>query len=49
MYMELTLYGVHFNSGIVNSIVTLFSLNAYSDVGRQLEDRGSTNNTGQQI
>jgi hypothetical protein len=41
---------IHFISGIVNSIVTLFSLNAftaYSDVARQVEDRGSTNNYSQ--
>jgi hypothetical protein len=35
---------IHFSNGIVNSIVKLFSLNAftaYSDVVRQVEDRGS--------
>jgi len=42
---------IHFNSGIVNFIVT-FSLNAftaYSDVARQVEDRGSTNNYFQKV
>jgi len=41
---------VHFSSGIVNSIVTVFSLNAftaYCDVARQVEDRRSTNNYSQ--
>jgi len=43
---------IHFSSGIVNSIVTLFSLNAftgYSDVARQVEDRGRTNNYSQKV
>lgn len=43
---------IHFSSGIVNSIVKLFSLNAftaYSDVARQVEDRGSTNNYSQKV
>lgn len=41
-----------FSTGIANSIVTVFSLNAliaYCDVARQVEDRGSTNNYSQKV
>jgi hypothetical protein len=41
-----------FSSGIADSIVTVFSLNAliaYSDVARQVENRGSTNNYSQKV